>query len=44
MGVNKTSSEYLGEALEKCDFWTPVKSWVNTNSKNTVTLWVSNNQ
>lgn len=42
--ATKTSSEYLGEALEKCDFWTPVKSWVNTNSKNTVTLWVSNNQ
>lgn len=37
-------SKLVGHVLEKCSFWTAVKTWKNKNSGNLITLWVSNNE
>ncbi len=39
----RESSIMLEEALLKCKRWVLVKSFINSNSKNTVKMWISNN-
>lgn len=40
----RNASKYYEAALAKCKYWTKVKSFVNKNSKNTIQVWMSNNE
>lgn len=40
----KNDSLIFEKALEKCKYWTMVKSFVNKNSRNTIKMWISNNE
>ena len=39
----KNSSVYFEKVLAKSESWTAIKSFKNSNSGNTVTIWISNN-